>query len=111
MNLKDELKDNALRFYSSANLVYSNMTDFTSATSLYFKSLFSYYDFKLFDKLNTALKNHTERFQFLKLYFKNLYEEIDPIFEIYRSTYTTKISKERCEYAKKIAEKHIKELQ
>jgi len=109
MTLKDELMENTRQFKESADLVYGK-NDFTSATILYFKGLFCFYDLKLLTAFGITPKNHTERFELLRTKFPGLYEELNLAFEIYRSTYTTKVSKRDCDDAKKLIEKHIKEM-
>jgi len=52
-------------FNKSANNIYS-LADYTSATILYFKTLFAIQDYILLKKIGYAPKDHTERFRLLK---------------------------------------------
>lgn len=92
----NELQEHAKKFLRSAELVYS-AKDYTSATTLYFKSLFVALDAELLKITKKIPKDHTERFQQLKLHLHSDYELLDRYFIVYRSTYTAIIDKETCE--------------
>lgn len=90
------LKENILRFFKSANLVYKDK-DFTSATILYFKTLFAVLDLIIINDAGKSPKDHTERFRILELKYSELYAVLDKIFPVYRDTYTATISKDICD--------------
>ncbi|MBW2981325.1 hypothetical protein KY343_00465 [Candidatus Woesearchaeota archaeon] len=94
-----ELTENIKKILSSAELVYSNK-DFTSATILYFKAVFSVIDLILLKSEGKAPKDHTERFRVLEKSYPDLYEFLDKYFKIYRDTYSTTIDKETCDKVK-----------
>ena len=91
--MKQELTENIRTFFSSAELVF-NTKDYTSAATLYFKTLFVALDLLIFRKLQKVPKDHTERFRILEKEFADKYTLLDKYFPIYRSTYTTTIDKE-----------------
>ena len=104
-----ELTENIKKILSSADLVYSNK-DFTSATILYFKTVFSVIDLIILISEGKTPKDHTERFRILENSYPNLYEFLDKYFKIYRDTYSISIDKEICdkvkENVKRIIEKY-----
>ncbi len=63
-----------------------------SATN-YFKSLSAVDDFIL-NKINLKPKNHAERFSMLRQYFPEFYKITDSLFNVYRRTYTSELTKE-----------------
>jgi len=83
----------------SADIVYLNK-DFTSATIIYFKVLFSVLDLILLKSKGETPKDHTERFRMLQKFYPKLYELLDKYFIIYRNTYSTSIDKETCDKVK-----------
>jgi uncharacterized protein (UPF0332 family) len=95
-----------LLFKSSADVVFEN-GDYTSATVLYFKTLFALHDFLLLQKIGYAPKDHTERFKLLKKEYPEEYLIIDSEFNTYRSTYNRTISKETCIRIRTIIENAI----
>ena len=98
--LEDELRKNIFTFLKSADLIYQT-GDHTSATILYFKTLFSVLDLIILKKEGKVPKDHEERFRVLETKFQSLYSVLDNIFRIYRATYRTAISKDDCEKVKK----------
>jgi uncharacterized protein (UPF0332 family) len=104
MDVKDELKKNIDNFLNSAKLVFDNK-DYTSACILYFKALFVVADYIVLISGREKPKDHTDRFRILERYFRGIYLEIDRIFYIYRNTYTTSISKEKCEKVRNVVKK------
>lgn len=89
---KDELISNTRKIFSSAELVFENK-DYTSATILYFKTVFGVLDIILLEKEGKTPKDHTERFRMLEKKYPDLYEFLDKYFRIYRDTYSTAIEK------------------
>src|SRR3989344_7549742 len=106
--IKDELIKNIKLILKSADLVYSNK-DYTSATILYFKTLFLVLDFIILKFKGKTPKDHTERFRILQKDYPNLYESLDKYFKIYRDTYSISIDKETCEMIKNYVKKTLKE--
>ncbi len=107
--MEKELQENIKIIFGSAELVYKNK-DYTSATILYFKALFSIIDVILLRAKGKAPKDHTERFRMLEAFDAGLYEFLDKYFKIYRDTYSISIDKDTCEkvrkHARRIAEEH-----
>ena len=71
--------------------------DYTSATILYFKSLFVLLDYILYRSTGETPKDHTERFRLLEKHYPQLYLFLDKHFQIYRNTYSITIDKEKCD--------------
>jgi uncharacterized protein (UPF0332 family) len=80
----------------SANTIY-NTRDYTSSTILYFKALFLILDYILLIKEGKTPKDHNERFRLLQTSFPELYDILDKIFPIYRTTYSLTIEKIKCD--------------
>jgi uncharacterized protein (UPF0332 family) len=93
---------------TSADAVYQ-LEDYTSATILYFKTLFALQDYKLLLK-GRAPKDHTERFQLLKKHYPQSYTTLDKEFNTYRNTYNRVIDKETCQRIKREVEHELSTL-
>lgn len=106
--IEDELMKNIKIILKSADLVYSSK-DYTSATILYFKTLFSILDFIILKSKGKTPKDHAERFRILQQDFPKLYESLDKYFKIYQNTYSISIDKETCEVIKNYVGKTIDE--
>lgn len=91
-----ELLENIQRFWRSADIIYKDK-DYTSAAILYFKCLFAILDNIIYSKQKFIPKDHTQRFEILKEEFSKYYLILDRYFQVYRDTYTNKISKEKCD--------------
>lgn len=100
-------KENILLFKISADSLYRS-GDHTSATILYFKTLFAVQDYILLTKIGQSPKDHNERFRLLEKYFPESYVKLDKEFSTYRDTYSKIISKEICDRIKKTVENEIK---
>ncbi|HLC70629.1 MAG TPA: hypothetical protein VJI32_01390, partial [Candidatus Nanoarchaeia archaeon] len=82
--------------------------DFTSATILYFKTLFAIQDYLLLEKIGESPKDHSERFRKLEKHFPELFQELDLEFSTYRDTYSKIVDKETCNRIKRIVENDLK---
>ncbi len=80
-------KVQALIFKRSADTLYAS-GDYTSATILYFKTLFAIQDFLLLEESGESPKDHSARFRSLEKYFPDLFRELDIEFSTYRDTYS-----------------------
>ncbi len=105
--MDQELRKNIEQFLASAELVYLHK-DYTSAAILYFKTLFVTLDLAILRKRKITPKDHTQRFQILKIDFPEEYNLLDRYFEVYRSTYSTTIDKETCEEIRIYVTKTVK---
>ena len=103
----DDLLENIKTILNSADLVYDKK-DFTSATILYFKAIFTALDYLILKSEGKTPKDHSERFSILKESFPDLYEFLDKYFDTYRNTYSTKIDKETCDEVRKNVKDIIK---
>lgn len=95
-----------LVFKGSADSLYIS-GDYTSATILYFKTLFAIQDYLLLEKMGESPKDHSERFRMLERSFPALFRELDIEFTTYRDTYSKIIDLETCERIKKEVENDI----
>jgi len=96
-----------MKFKESADILYGSR-DYTSATILYFKTLFAIQDFLLLEKIGESPKDHNSRFRKLERFFPDLFKELDIEFSTYRDTYSKILSIETCKRIKKIVENDIK---
>lgn len=103
-------KPQILIFKVSVDTLYGSK-DYTSATILYFKTLFAIQDFLLLEKIGESPKDHTTRFRSLEKNFPEMFKELDVEFSTYRDTYSKIIDKETCNRIKKIVENDIKKYQ
>jgi len=108
MEAKEVLLTNIRSFLNSANIVYKT-EDFTSATILYFKTLFAVFDLIILKDLGKIPKDHTERFRVLEMNYPLLYILLDKLYPKYRDSYNMIISKEDCDKIKENVERIIKE--
>lgn len=106
--MKNDLIKNIRKLFNSAGLVYKTK-DFTSATILYFKLIFSVFDLIILKSKSKTPKDHNERFRILQKDFPELYEFLDKYFVVYRNTYTLTIDKETCNKIKNGIKKIMEE--
>ncbi|MBN1503079.1 HEPN domain-containing protein [Candidatus Woesearchaeota archaeon] len=104
----EELLKNIKMFLKSAKLVYDSR-DYTSATILYFKSVFVILDYIIFRSEGKTPKDHSERFRILEEGHPDLYLFLDKYFHIYRYTYSLKISKTQCDEVRRKANEIIRQ--
>ena len=103
-------KQQVLVFKHSADTLYL-AKDYTSATILYFKTLFAIQDFILLEEVGESPKDHATRFRQLEKYFPSLYKELDLEFDTYRDTYSKLIDKDTCDRIKHLVENDIKKFE
>ncbi len=106
--MEQELLANIRTFLGSAELVYHHQ-DYTSATILYFKTLFVALDLIIFRKKRITPKDHNERFRILQKEFLPEYQLVDKYFRIYQSTYSTAVDKQTCEEVRNHVRKIVQE--
>jgi len=85
--------------------------DYTSATLLYFKTLFAIQDFVLLNEIGESPKDHKVRFRQLEKHFPDLYRELDIEFSTYRDTYSKIIDRETSQRIKHLVENDLKKYQ
>lgn len=73
---------------------------YKNSAILFSKALFAICDILIENKLNKLPKNHSERFRILEVYFKEVYQIADEIFDKYTDSYSKPILKETCETIK-----------
>ena len=73
---------------------------FISARDNYFKALIHAVDLSLFEKIGKVPDSHTERFRILEKENTELYSLVDSLFEPYRRSYRSSVSKKEAEQIK-----------
>jgi len=96
-----------LVFKRSADSLFQS-GDYTSATILYFKTLFAVQDYLLLEKTGESPKDHNVRFRSLETNFPELFQELDIEFSTYRDTYSKILNKETALRIKKLVENDLK---
>jgi len=107
--MESELLQNIKTFLQSAELVYHSQ-DYTSATTLYFKTIFVALDLLVYRKLKLTPKDHADRFRILQKYFPEEYELLDKYYPIYRSTYSLTIDQQTAEEIRHYVRGKIKDF-
>ena len=87
MNQIEELKNTFIEEFSSAKIL-KDMNKLKSAVILLSKSLFALCDYIIFKKYNKLPKNHKERFLFLEIKEKAIFEKVSLIWSQYTDTYS-----------------------
>lgn len=84
---------NLEKIMKSADAVMK-LQDYTSASILYFKGLFTVMDYIMLIREGRIPHDHGERFRIAEKKYPDLYKILDTLFPTYRTTYTTQMSKE-----------------
>ena len=84
-----ELLDNAKEFLESGedNLVKKRHN---VSASDFFKSIVICCDYLIYKEIRRLPKNHNDRFNLLKIYFKEIYSKVNHLFKIYIKSYNLK---------------------
>ncbi|MCR4327796.1 MAG: hypothetical protein NUV46_04420 [Nanoarchaeota archaeon] len=84
------LLENAREFMDSGedNLIKKR---FNASASDFFKSIVIFCDYLIYGEIRRLPKNHNDRFNLLKIYFKEIYSKVCPLFEIYVKSYNFKM--------------------
>lgn len=67
---------------------------YNPAVSSYFKAVAILCDINIYEKVGLLPKNHSERFLYLKMHFKKIYDLINPLFRDYTDSYNKRVLKE-----------------
>ena len=78
---------------------------YRTAASNYYKAISEMCSFLIKNKTGKNPNNHSEIFLFLKVNFPDLYEVINPAFEIYTKAYDSAIKSEDCNVIKEVIKK------
>ena len=97
--MADELVQTFLEEYEGAQEELSKGR-YKNSVILFSKALFAVCDVLIQKKLNKLPKNHSERFRILEIYFKEIYEIVDEIFDKNTDSYSKPILKETCDAIK-----------
>ena len=89
----NEILENAEEFLASGE---DNIKKerWNAAVSDFFKAISNFCDYIIYREMKIITKNHTERFDLLKKYFKEIYKNVIFLFEIYRKSYNLRLKKE-----------------
>lgn len=102
--IRNELIENFNDFITSAEEDL-NKGRYNPAVSSYFKGIAILCDLNIYKKVGLLPKNHSERFLYLKMHFKEVYDIIDPLFKDYTDSYNKRVSKENAFKLKENVEK------
>ena len=97
--MTEELLQTFLEEYDGAQDELSKER-YKNSAILFSKALFAVCDILIQNKLNKLPKNHAERFRILEVYFKEVYEIVDGVFDKYTDSYSKPILQETCEAIK-----------
>ena len=88
-----ELLENVKEFLESGkeNLIKNRLN---ASASDYFKAIVILCDYLIYKEIKRLPKNHGDRFNLLNVYFKEIYEKVSSLFEIYIKSYNLKVKKE-----------------
>ena len=88
-----EILDNAEEFVDSGedNI---NKERWNASVSDFFKAISNFCDFIIYKEIKIITKNHNERFDLLRKYFKEIHIEVTRLFKIYRASYNLRLKKE-----------------
>lgn len=99
-----EMRENHNEFISSAEEDLRE-SRFNPAVASYFKAIAILCDINTYKKVGLLPKNHSERFLYLKMHFKEAYDIISPLFNDYTDSYNKRVSKENAIKLKENVEK------
>ena len=102
--MEKELKENFNDFLTSAEEDLKKQR-YNPAVSSYFKAIAILCDSNIYGRIGLLPKNHAERFLYLKMHFKEVYNLISPLFKDYTDSYNTRVSKENAFKLKENVEK------
>jgi uncharacterized protein (UPF0332 family) len=89
----EELIENADEFLASAedNLAKGR---YNASVSDFFKAIANLCDYSIYKEIKLLPKNHNERFGLLRIHFKEIYEKLSDLFQLYRESYNLRLKKE-----------------
>jgi uncharacterized protein (UPF0332 family) len=99
-NEKKEILQKTAKEYLDSAEEELEKSRYNSAVVLYFKSLISYTDLFILQKLNITPSSHTSRFKICKKNFIEVYNLIDKDFPFYQDSYSHLMTKELAEVIK-----------
>jgi hypothetical protein len=82
-----------------------NKKHYRTAASNYYKAVSEMCSFLIKNKTGKNPNNHSEIFLFLKVNFLDLYDMINPAFEVYTKAYDSEIKEEDCKIIKEVIKK------
>jgi len=91
--MKDGLRQGVKEFIISGRLAEKSGLLIPACDS-FFKALIHSIDFYLYEKIGKIPDSHTDRFRILEKENKELYALVDSLFNIYRKSYRSSVTKE-----------------
>ena len=91
--LMKEILENALEFIESGKDDMKKQR-WNAAVSHFFKAISNFCDYLIYKEMRVFSKNHNERFDLLRKYFKEIHIEVTRLFKIYRASYNLRLKKE-----------------
>lgn len=103
-DIEQDLKNNIAEFIENGDDGLEKQR-YNAAVDSYFKAIVILCDLKIFQLRRLLPKNHTERFLFLKVHFKDVYEIVSPLFKTYTDSYNLRMEKQHAEELKNYVRK------
>ena len=89
----EELIKNVDEFLESAEESLKKKR-FNASISDFFKAIVILCDYLIYKEIKLMPKNHNERFSFLRRYFKEIYSKVSEFFEVYKKSYTLRLTED-----------------
>ena len=67
---------------------------FNAAVASFFRAIVNFTDYIIYKEIKINIKNHAERFSLLNKYFPEIHEKIRKLFEKYKNSYKTRLTKQ-----------------
>lgn len=85
----NKLLENANEFRESGEDNLSKKR-FNASASDFFKSIVIFCDYLIYENIKRLPKNHSDRFNLLKIYFQEIYSKVHLLFDVYIKSYNVK---------------------
>lgn len=91
-DIEKDLKLNFRDFLENGDSEF-NKEKYNTSIASYFKAIAILCDLKIYQLKGLIPKNHSERFLFLKMHFKEVFELLSEIFKKYTDSYNLRMNK------------------
>ena len=98
----EQLIKNALEFFESGE---DNLTKkrYNASVADFFKSIAIFSDYLIYKEIRIIPKNHNHRFNLLKTYFQEIYQNTSKLFQTYIKSYNLNMGKSEAQKLKEYA--------
>ncbi|MAG78359.1 hypothetical protein CL616_03270 [archaeon] len=98
----EELLKNVVEFLESGE---DNLKKrrFNASVSDFFKAIVILCDYLIYKEIKTMPKNHKDRFSLLKTYFRDIYNQVSKLFDIYIKSYNLRLNEDDANKIKEYA--------